>query len=157
DVALGILPLGTFNRLARDLDIPLDPAEAAQAMATGAIRRIDVARVSDQLCLNNSILGLPPDVNESRNRLRGLPATDRLAGYWRAASSLLRGRHRLAIGIDDGKGRRALRVMTIAVSNNPFADRPRLLLGRDRLDSGMLGLYISRHENVLGFAWAMMR
>jgi len=39
---LGLVPLGTGNDLARGVGIPLDPAEAGAALASGAPRRLDV-------------------------------------------------------------------------------------------------------------------
>src|SRR4051794_30612385 len=39
--ALGILPLGTMNMLAKDLGIPLDLTAAAAALAAGTTRVID--------------------------------------------------------------------------------------------------------------------
>lgn len=39
---LGVIPLGTVNVLARELGIPLNPRKAAQVIAEGAIRRIDL-------------------------------------------------------------------------------------------------------------------
>ncbi|MBA2498005.1 MAG: lipid kinase [Acidimicrobiia bacterium] len=41
-VTLGLVPLGTGNDLARGVGIPLVPAEAGAALATGAPRRLDV-------------------------------------------------------------------------------------------------------------------
>jgi YegS/Rv2252/BmrU family lipid kinase len=40
-----IIPLGTGNLLARNLDLPLEPASALAAVAAGTDRRIDLARV----------------------------------------------------------------------------------------------------------------
>ena len=46
--ALGIIPLGTANSLARDLKLPFSPASAARAGLTAQPRRIAVGRVSYQ-------------------------------------------------------------------------------------------------------------
>lgn len=42
--ALGIIPRGTGNDLARTLGLPLDPAEAAAVVLTGAPRALDLVR-----------------------------------------------------------------------------------------------------------------
>lgn len=60
DIPVGILPLGTFNYAARLLDIPLDLVEAAQVIATGQTKRIHVARINQEIYLNNASLGLYP-------------------------------------------------------------------------------------------------
>jgi YegS/Rv2252/BmrU family lipid kinase len=46
--ALGVIPLGTANSLARDLGLPLTPTGAAQAALTAKPRRIAVGRVAYQ-------------------------------------------------------------------------------------------------------------
>jgi YegS/Rv2252/BmrU family lipid kinase len=42
DVRLAVIPLGTGNDLARTLEIPLDPADAARALLTGRPRPLDL-------------------------------------------------------------------------------------------------------------------
>jgi YegS/Rv2252/BmrU family lipid kinase len=42
--ALGVIPRGTGNDLARTLGLPLDPAEAAEVVLTGARRPLDLVR-----------------------------------------------------------------------------------------------------------------
>jgi len=46
--ALGIIPLGTANSLAHDLDLPPSPVRAAQSALTAAPRRVAVGRVEYQ-------------------------------------------------------------------------------------------------------------
>jgi diacylglycerol kinase family enzyme len=80
DAALGILPLGTRNHLARELGIPMDVAEAAKIIAAGDRRRIDLARVNGRVFVNNASIGLYPlmvrerDKREAPKWLAALPA-----------------------------------------------------------------------------------
>jgi len=46
DTALGIIPRGSGNGLARSLDIPLPPAEALEVICTGKAHRIDAGRAA---------------------------------------------------------------------------------------------------------------
>lgn len=55
---LGIIPLGTCNDLPDMLDIPRDLNAAAQTIAAGHTRRIDLGRVNDHYFDNNSAVGL---------------------------------------------------------------------------------------------------
>jgi diacylglycerol kinase family enzyme len=66
----GVIPLGTFNYFARDLGIPLDPREAATAIAQGHIRRVHVAHVNGHLFLNNASFGLYRHLLEERERYK---------------------------------------------------------------------------------------
>ena len=60
DIPMGILPLGTFNYVARALNIPLDILDAAKVIAEGVERSVHVAHINDQIYLNNASLGLYP-------------------------------------------------------------------------------------------------
>ena len=55
---LGIIPLGTFNELARTLAIPLDVKAAAQLLRNGVKRPIDVGSVNGKYFINEASLGL---------------------------------------------------------------------------------------------------
>ncbi len=59
-IPMGILPLGTFNYVARVLNIPLDLMEAAHVIAQGHMSQVHVARVNQHIYLNNASLGLYP-------------------------------------------------------------------------------------------------
>ena len=72
---LGILPLGTANDLPVNLGLPLDLKEAAQTIAGGVTRRIDLGKANEWVFDNNSAVGLEPVVslyNIRMVRLRGV-------------------------------------------------------------------------------------
>lgn len=57
-VPLGIVPLGTFNELARTLEIPLDVEGAVATIARGAERAIDVGYVNGKYFVNEASIGI---------------------------------------------------------------------------------------------------
>lgn len=61
DIALGVLPMGTFNLAARDLGVPLDLSAAIQFLANAEAHQIDVLDVSGHACLCTTILGFYPE------------------------------------------------------------------------------------------------
>ncbi|MGE0767794.1 MAG: diacylglycerol kinase family protein [Hyphomicrobiaceae bacterium] len=146
-VALGVLPLGTVNRFARDLGIPLEPKAAAEALAQGTIRQVDVAEVNGRLYLCNAILGLTTRFSTVRQSLRGKAVMERLTGYTGALREMLNARRRLGVRIDDGKVETNVRVLSLIVTNNAYADDSTLTMRRPRLDAGTLAVYASRHKS----------
>jgi len=58
DIALGILPAGSANGMARELDIPLSQNEAFKVIAAGNIKKADAINVNDNICLHLSDIGL---------------------------------------------------------------------------------------------------
>ncbi len=155
--ALGILPLGTLNRLARDLDIPIEIEQAASALAHAEIRAIDMAELNGRPFLCNSLIGLPPIYSRQRQRQRGQPLLPRIRGYASVLRHIARSRRKLTIVVDDGIERRKVRALSIGVSNNVYADAAGVMLRRPALDRGELGIYVSRHESGLALAVAFVR
>lgn len=66
DIPFGILPLGTFNYVARAYNIPLELIDAAKVIATGQVLPIHVAKLNNLIYLNNASLGLYPLFIEKR-------------------------------------------------------------------------------------------
>jgi diacylglycerol kinase family enzyme len=155
--ALGILPLGTMNRLARELGLSVDLDLMTFELAYSEPMQIDVAEVNGQIFLCNSFIGLPPLITERRQSLRGRGFLERLSGYIRLPLDISRNMRRLSLLIDDQKSPRAVRALTVAVSNNAYAEEPNLIPRRHRLDEGWLGLYISRHYTFLQLIWLLLR
>ena len=57
-IPLGIVPLGTFNELARTLGIPLDIEGAVHLIASGHERIIDIGRVNGAYFVNEASIGI---------------------------------------------------------------------------------------------------
>ncbi len=60
--ALGVIPMGTANVLAREMGIPLDPVRAAEALLSGRPRAVDVGRAGDRYFLMMAGIGLDAHV-----------------------------------------------------------------------------------------------
>jgi diacylglycerol kinase (ATP) len=59
EIALGILPAGSANGLAKELEIPSTPGEGLDLILHGTKRKADVIRINDEYyCLHLSDLGL---------------------------------------------------------------------------------------------------
>ena len=57
-IALGILPAGSANGMARELGLPLTQDEALEIIINGTIRNSDVIEVNKHICLHLSDIGL---------------------------------------------------------------------------------------------------
>src|SRR3954469_24760553 len=66
----GVLPLGTLNHFAKDIGVPLDLPLAVKAIVDEHTTRVDVGEVNGSPFVNNSSIGLYPDVVVERERLR---------------------------------------------------------------------------------------
>lgn len=58
DMKLGILPAGSANGMARELEIPINVEEALAIVEKGKVRRADVLCINNQICLHLSDIGL---------------------------------------------------------------------------------------------------
>lgn len=80
---LGIVPVGSVNHLARDLQIPVGDWRAAFDIAVrGEVRQIDVGRVNGIYFLNSVFLGIYPTVTAFRERFRSMHS--RWRAYFKA-------------------------------------------------------------------------
>ncbi len=113
---LGILPQGTGNLLARNLDIPQDEDDALDVALTGADRTIDLGRLDDGTAFA-VMAGAGFDALMMREAPEGLKSA---VGWGAYVVGGLRGlRHRrlhLTLRLDDAPPRQAL-VRTVLVGN----------------------------------------
>jgi diacylglycerol kinase family enzyme len=90
DVALGILPGGSTNVMARALGVPRDPVEAtafvASRLRSNTRRRINVGRLDDRYFLFSAGMGLDAEVVK---RVEADPEKKRTRGEWLFATNAL--------------------------------------------------------------------
>jgi diacylglycerol kinase family enzyme len=139
------VPFGTRNHFARDLGLDRsDPVGALEAFASGEERTIDVAFANDRVFLNNISLGAYAQLvhrREYRRRRREL-----LARLRALASSI---RHWRAVGFSvDGE---PVQARIVLVANNAYSLTVLSLGARERLDEGLLYLYVT--AGLLRPAW----
>jgi diacylglycerol kinase family enzyme len=137
---LAVLPVGTFNHLARDLHIPLEWDGAIDVALNGETREIDVGVVNGRYFLNNILLGLYPEIVTEREKLR------RWYGKWRAYAratryALQRFPH-VSVQIETADRLEAIKTHVFAVSVNRY-DLTTLgvIAPKTSLNDGRLSVY----------------
>jgi diacylglycerol kinase family enzyme len=148
EAALGIIPLGTANLLARDLGLPLVPEQTIAALVEPRVRRIDVARCNGIPFFCAAMFGMTTDLARTREAARGVGAWRMLPRLLRKAYWVLRRYpfHRIRITLDDEPVTMSTRA--VMVTNNPIEPRPGLHPLRSALADGRLGVY-GVHEGPL--------
>jgi diacylglycerol kinase family enzyme len=159
-VTFGVLPLGTLNHFAKDLGIPLDLDAAVRNLATGTPKQVDVGEVNGRIFLNNSSLGLYPDIVRDREKQqRRLGRGKWPAAIWAALAALRRFPF-LSMRLDVGGQRLARRTPFVFIGNNPYTMEGLAIGARERLDAGLLSLYVAQRPTRFGllrFAFDALR
>lgn len=140
---MGILPLGTLNHFAKDLEIPLDVAEAARTVVDGRVVKVDLGEVNGRVFVNNSSLGLYPRI--VRHREQQQQRLER--GKWPAFFwATLRALHRhsqldVLLSVNGQEVRRG--TPFVFVGNNVYEMSGFDIGSRPRLDEGELSIYLA--------------
>lgn len=142
--ALGILPIGTMNNVARSLGIPLDLDDACALLGAGSTRQVDVGRViteekpSGEYFLETAGLGLsalafPAGQAAKKGRLGTLPgALVKLFEYKPSP---------VEIDLDDGETIHANSEL-VTVSNAPLTGLNFLIAPEAKMDDGLLDIAV---------------
>ena len=139
---LGVLPFGTLNHFAKDLGIPLELEEAVGNIIDGQSIAVDVGEVNGRVFINNSSLGLYPDMVRDRERQQA-----RLGrGKWRslvwASIAALRRFPFLTVRLEVDGTKRVHVTPLVFVGNNEYGMEGFNIGARERIDAGRLSIYI---------------
>ena len=118
DIPMGILPLGTFNYVARVLNIPLDLLDAAKAIGEGQPRSVHVAQLNQHIYLNNASLGLYPLFIQKREQFNKHFGRFPLHAYTSALDVLIRDRKELKLEVEVDGQRYPVKTPLIFFGNN---------------------------------------
>lgn len=142
---LAVLPLGTANLLARDLNLPLELDPWFAALPEMVERDIDFGEVNGQVFLHKVVIGAVPGIAVVREKIRGNSSIGARLGFvthfFRALSRV----RRFAVEVTSDSGEPVIhRVHAIAVANNDYEAGLGKVFARSRLDAGFLSLYFVR-------------
>ena len=140
--ALGIVPVGSGNGLARALRIPLRPAEALGALEAGVRRRMDVAYVNDRLFLNVAGVGFDAVVGHAFHE-RGKKGGRRgLLGYVRLGLLELRSYRAPRLAVEVPPERLDLEAFVLTFANGPQYGSGAVINPGAKLDDGSLEVVV---------------
>jgi diacylglycerol kinase family enzyme len=156
DVVLGVIPLGTLNHFAKDLGVPAIDT-ALDVIAAGNIERVDVGEVNGRVFVNNSSIGLYPEMVVQRDT----DQREHNAGKWpamlRAAFRTLMRFPLLHVAIALADRVFSARTPIVFVGNNEYEQNVLALGTRRRLDRGKLAIYTIRATRRLHMFWVLLR
>jgi diacylglycerol kinase family enzyme len=138
---MGVLPIGTLNHFARDLNLSLSLAEAIEILVSAPVRKVDAAEVNGRIFVNNSSLGVYPAMVIDRERMKNSGWNKWSSLVVASARAFLRFRC-LEVDLElDGEQRRC-NTPLLLVGNNRYVLEGGRIGRRERLDAGHLALYL---------------
>ncbi|CAN5375705.1 diacylglycerol kinase family protein [soil metagenome] len=152
-ISFGVLPMGTLNHFARDLGIPAELDDAIANISTGQVVEVDAGEVNGSIFVNNSSLGLYPDIVRDREKQqRRLGRGKWLAFCWATLAALRRFPFlnvRLSLNGDE----HLRSTPFVFIGNNEYKMEGFNIGERERLNAGTLSLYVAQRPG----RWGLLR
>jgi len=139
---LGVLPLGTLNHFAKDAGIPQDLGAAVATVMAAHVTSVDVGEVNGRTFINNSSIGVYPDIVTEREKLRKQGYRKWMA-FALASARILRRYRGLVVRITAEAAIARARTAFLVVGNNEYETDGLDLGARARLDGGQLVAYLA--------------
>jgi len=146
DIALGVLPFGTLNHFAKDLGIPLALEESVQNLIDNNVIAVDVGEVNGRIFINNSSLGMYPDMVRDRERQQARLGRGKLRSLVWASIAVLRRFPFLTVRIDVESEKRVLVTPIVFIGNNEYQMEGFDIGARASLEGGTLCIYIVKKQ-----------
>jgi diacylglycerol kinase (ATP) len=140
--ALGIVPAGSGNGLARALRIPLRPGAALCALESSARRRMDVGTVNGRLFLNVAGTGFDAAVGQAFHERGRRGGRRGLLGYLRLSLLQLRSYRASPLVIEAGGERLELTAFVATFANGPQYGSGAVVNPGGKLDDGKLEVVV---------------
>lgn len=139
-IALGILPLGTMNMVAKTIGMAPGLADALKQLEDAETREVDAARAGGRLFLHHVSFGLQPRLVRLREKLGYRSRLTKMLAGLRALAAVLVDPRALRLVVNTGSAPQELRTSALIVSNNVYEDA--MIPRQRRLDEGILGVYV---------------
>lgn len=149
DCVLGVLPLGTLNHFAKDAHIPLELEAAIRNIAEGQQVVVDAAEVNGHLFINNSSIGLYPQIVRHREQQQRLGRSKWNAFFWAMLSAFKRFPfHRISVLIEGKEHHRS--TPFVFIGNNNYTMEGLHIGERTNLTAGVLSFYTAHKTGRFG-------
>jgi diacylglycerol kinase family enzyme len=117
---LGVLPMGTFNYLARELGVPSDLEDAFRACFQSEVSTICAGEVNGRIFLNNASIGLYPVILSLREQAYKRWGRSRMVAYWCVLKALFRLRINLKMTLSAEGRTWPVRTPLVFVARNSY-------------------------------------
>jgi len=149
--ALGIIPTGTMNDLARSLGIPETVEEACEVIARGETRAIDVGDVNGHVFFEVAGLGLEADLFPAGEEIKTPGLLSSVRGIIQGLVTVLTFKPpRLSISFDERR-RRPYHAIQVTICNAPFYGPHFQVASHVLMDDGMLDVIVYKNFSKLEF------
>jgi diacylglycerol kinase family enzyme len=149
-VPMGIIPLGTFNYFARNMNIPLDFSEAIQTILNGTVQLTSIGKVNDYVFLNNASIGLYTKLIALREQDKARYGRRRIVAVLSALKSFLLHQKKLIIQITSAETKVTLKTTLLFVGVNSLQLAVFGLKSAQDVDKGFLGIVLLKPLSRLG-------
>jgi diacylglycerol kinase family enzyme len=141
DGVLGVVPVGSVNHLARDLQVPIGDWRAAFEIALkGEVRQIDVGLANGRYFINSVMLGLYPTVSAFRERFRSI--NSRWMAYVKAARLALHHFPHVTLVVEHDGRVETFRTQMFVVAVNAYdLSQVGMVAPKTTLSDGRLSIY----------------
>lgn len=146
DITLGVLPFGTLNHFAKDLGIPLELEASVTNILQDNVIAVDVGEVNGHIFINNSSLGLYPDMVRDRERQQSRLGRGKWRSFLWASLSVLRRFPFLIVRIEVESETRGFVTPLVFIGNNEYRMEGFNIGARESLERGMLSIYIVKKQ-----------
>ncbi len=138
---LGVLPLGTLNHFAKDLNIPLNINEAIEVISKRKIKKIDVGEVNGRTFINNSSIGFYPKIVKHREFHTKKLGFNKWLAMAVAVINVFRRFHSVDVKLHSGSDTITTKTPFVFIGNNEYKTdlfNPGI---RSSLSDGLLSIY----------------
>ncbi|MFC5497412.1 diacylglycerol/lipid kinase family protein [Caenimonas terrae] len=149
-VALGVLPMGTLNHFAKDLGIPLEQQPAIAVIAAGRQLEVDVGEVNGRVFINNSSLGLYPDIVRDREQRQRRLGQSKWRALLEASITAARRYPVLTVQVEVDGQTLTRRTPFVFIGNNQYTMEGFEIGERSALNCGELSLYLTHRMGRFG-------
>ncbi|MES2429350.1 MAG: diacylglycerol kinase family protein [Bacteroidota bacterium] len=150
DIALGILPAGSANGMAKELDIPINDDEALDIIANGIHKKSDLISINDkEICLHLSDIGLNAHLIKhfDEGKLRGK------LGYAKVILKTLWLKEKMHVLISNGHERSMHTAFMVGLANASKYGTGAVINPEGKIDDGLFEVIIVKR---LSF-WALLK